>query len=76
MDLTALQIVRLALVASALGALIYIALRPRNVWNVVGHFLSHRSHAFTLGVLRILLFARLYDVGSKVDVIALAEAPA
>lgn len=76
MELTTLQIVRLLLVAGALGALTYVALRPRPVWNVIRRFLSHRCHAFTLGVLRIILFTRLYLIGSKLHVVALTEAPA
>ena len=76
MGLSTLHVVRLLLVTAALGALTYVALRPRSVWSVVERFLSHESYAFSLGVLRILLFTRLYQVGSRVHVVALAEAPA
>ena len=75
--MTTLQILRVFLVVSALGGLIFIALRPRTVGSVVGGFLNHRSYAFTLGVLRVLLFTRLYRATpSASEVAALSAAPA
>lgn len=74
--MTILQLLRLFLVASALGALTLIALRPRAVWRVVGGFLGQRSYAITLGAIRIFLFTRLYMATSAIKVGPLTEAPA
>jgi len=74
--MTTLQILRLFVLASTLGALTYIALRPRVVWSVVGGFLNHRTYAVSLGAIRILLFTRLYWAASGIKVVPLAEAPA